>query len=66
LHKFSILDENQLNKDYLGDPGVDGRIILRWVFRQEVGCGGIDWIELVQERDRWRTLVNAVINLGVP
>jgi hypothetical protein len=33
---------------------------------QEVGCGGTDWIELAQERDRWWVLVNAVMNLWVP
>jgi hypothetical protein len=50
--------------DQLGDPGVDGRIILKWIFKK--WDGGMNWIELVQDRDRWRALVNAVMNLRVP
>ena len=48
-----------------------GRPRRRWVDNirldlQEVGCGYMDWIGLAQDRDRWRTLVSAVMNLGVP
>jgi hypothetical protein len=50
--------------DHLGDPDVDGRIILKWVLKK--WDGKMDWIELAQDRDRWRALVNAVMNLRVP
>ena len=48
-----------------------GRPRRRWVDSigmdlQEVGCGYMDWIGLAQDRDRWRTLVSAVMNLRVP
>jgi len=56
---------NLRERAHLGDPGVDGRIILKWIFRKW-DVGGMDWIELAQERDRWRALVNAVMNLRVP
>jgi hypothetical protein len=48
----------------LGSPGVDGRIILKWTCERL--DGGMDWINLAQDRDRLRALVNAVMNLRVP
>jgi hypothetical protein len=56
---------NLRKRDHWGDQGVDRRIILRWMFRKW-GVGGMDWIELAQDRDSWRALVNAVMNLRVP
>jgi hypothetical protein len=48
----------------LEDTSVDGREILRRIFRKWDGV--MDWIDLAQVRDRWRALVNAVMNLQVP
>jgi hypothetical protein len=49
----------------LKDPGVDGRIILKWIFERLKG-GGVDGIKLAQDRDRWRVLANTVMNFRVP
>jgi len=51
-------------ENHLDDPGVDGRIILRWIFRKLYG--GMDWIDLAQDRDRWQELVNVVMKYRVP
>ena len=69
-----IGEEREVYRVLLGKP--EGRSPLgrprrRWVDNirmdlQEVGCGYRDWIGLVQDRDRWRTLVSAVMNLRVP
>ena len=56
---------NRRERDQWGDVGVDGWIILRMDI-QELGCGYMDWIGPAQDRDRWRTLVSAVMNLRVP
>jgi len=55
---------NLTERDHFEDQGVDGRIILRWIFRRWEG--GMVWIDLAQEKDRWRALVNAVMELRVP
>jgi hypothetical protein len=49
----------------LEDSGIDGRIILRWIFRKW-DVRDMDWIDLGQDGDRWRALVHAVMNHRVP
>jgi hypothetical protein len=53
-----------MERGHLKDQGIDGRIILKWIFKK--WDGGMDWIALAQDMDRWRALVNAVMNLRVP
>jgi hypothetical protein len=48
----------------LEDPGVDGKIILKWTL--EKWNGGMDWINLAQDRERWRAVVNMEMNRCVP
>jgi len=62
---YSVLVRNLRERDHLGDPGVDGRIVLRWIFKKW-GVGVMDWMEQALDRDRWRAVVNAVMNLWVP
>jgi hypothetical protein len=52
------------DRGHLEDPGVDGCIILRWIFRR--WDEGMDWTDLAQKGDRWRARVDAVMNLRVP
>ena len=74
VHVARISEEGEVYRVLLGKP--EGRRPLgrprrRWVDNirtdlQEVGCGYMDWIGLAQDRDGWRTLVSAVMNLRVP
>jgi hypothetical protein len=58
--RWKILREG----NYLGDPGVNGRIILKLILEKWDGC--MKWIDLSQDRDRWGALLNAVMNILVP
>ena len=62
---YRVLVENPEGKRPLGRPR------RRWVYNirmdlQEMGCGCMNWIGLAQDRDMWRTLVSAVMNIRIP
>ena len=52
-------------REHLGDPGVNGTIILRWIF-WKWDVGDMYWIDLAHDRDRWRAILNVVMKLRVP
>jgi hypothetical protein len=54
--------ENLREEDHVEDSGIDGRVMIKYIFEM---VRGMDWIDLTQDRDRWRAVVNAVMNLRV-
>jgi hypothetical protein len=57
--------ESQKERDHWEDQDVGGWTILKWILR-EIGWHGMDWIDLAQDMDQWRALVNTAINFWVP
>jgi len=55
---------NPKARDHLENRGIYWRIILKWIFRK--GGGSLGWIDLCQNRERWRAVVFPVMNLPVP
>ena len=61
---YGVLVSKPERRGHLEDPVVDGRIILKRIF--EKWDGGMGWIDLAEDGERWRAVVNAAMNLRVP
>jgi hypothetical protein len=61
---YKVLVGKPERKDHFVHPDVDWKMILRWILGS--GMGGMDLIDLAEDRERWRALVNAVMNFRVP
>ena len=63
VHSRFLWGKQMEKKNYLENLAADGRVLMHL---QEVVWGSMDWINLAQDRDSWRALVKAVMNLRVP
>jgi hypothetical protein len=69
-HVSHMREESKVQKvlveiDHLKDRGVDGRMGLEWILGRLAGGAGVGWTRLAQDRDRWRAVVNTVMNFRV-
>jgi len=58
-------EKRKIWRDHLGDTDVHGWIILKWILKA-IGYDAMDWIHLAVKREKWRVVVNPVLNLLVP
>ena len=61
---YRVLVGKSEERNHIKDPGVDEMIILKCIF--EKGNGGMDWIDMAQDSDRWRAVGNVAMNFRFP
>jgi hypothetical protein len=57
---------NLTERENVEEPGLDGKIILKWTLQNWDCDGDLDWIDMVRNRDDWRAVVHPVMNFRVP